>query len=68
MYKTLAKIDRNIKQVKTLHDLGKISAKKAKDEILYLEAEMKDLLEKMPENERKKYIDGRIKKMGLFSP
>jgi hypothetical protein len=67
MYNTLKDIERNIKQLKTLHDLGKIPDKKAKTEILKLEKDLKELLKGLPENERESYMKKREYMMFSFT-
>jgi len=51
----LFQIERIIKQVKTLHDLGKIPVKQAKREIMRLGKEYNDILNEMPKDDRKNY-------------
>ena len=66
MYNLLIKIDRNIKQIKTIHSLGKISTQNAKQEIENLEKEFSEIIKKFPIKERQKYLFNRNKKIGLF--
>ncbi len=54
------RIERNIRQIKTLHELGKISAKDAKKEILRLSKDVNDILLSLPEAERSLYRRKRI--------
>ena len=51
----LFRIERSIKQVKTLHELGKIPVKEAKKEILRLSLDFNCILDSLAENERGLY-------------
>lgn len=51
----LFRIERSIKQVKTLHELGKIHVKEAKKEILSLSLEFNSILDSLGESERSLY-------------
>ena len=52
-------LEREIKKIITLHNLGKIPTNAARDEINFLERIIKDLTYDLPENKRIKYLVNR---------
>ncbi len=56
----IIRIERNIRQVKMLHNLGKIPVKDAKKEILRLSAEFNKIIDGLPAAERSLYQRKRI--------